>query len=177
MHLQKILRQINLHTMVKLYETGVRALVITKGSRKKGKIIYVKSRPGPQSSNKMENQKMPFWEASKHAEFVVLDRLLDYTCPGCHPIVILFRILPAHHPNAQIPLSDEWSLGSADMCKTCIEMLQKAQRSRLSTIGNISWLTPDSNSENQLRPAVPTNPVPTASYMRYQRYQTYKASQ
>jgi hypothetical protein len=174
MHLKKVLRQINLSSKVKLYEGGVRALIVSKGNRRKGKVCYVKSRPGPQSS---QNKNTAFWTSSKHAEFVAMEELVRLSsCPNCHPIIILFRVLPISHPKAQYPLCDRWALGSADMCKACVEMLQKAYKTRKTDISKISWLTPDADSENQLRPAVPTNPVPTASYMRYRLYKQSKCN-
>jgi len=168
MHLKKILRHINLPSKVKLYESGVKALILSKGSRRNGKISYVKSRPGPQSSN---NKSTAFWEVSKHAEFVAIEELYRLSSnSNCNTTIILFRILPTSHPRALVPISEQWALGSADMCKACVEMLQKTYKTRKTDISKISWLTPDADSENQLRPAVPINPVPTVSYMRYQHH-------
>jgi len=173
MHLKKVLRQINLPSKVKLYESGVKALIVSKGSRRKGKVCYVKSRPGPQSS---QNKSLAFWEASKHAEFVAIEELVKLSCnTNCNTTIILFRVLPSSHPRALIPISEQWALGSADMCKSCVEMLQKTYRTRKTDISKISWLTPDSSSENQLRPAVPNNPVPTVSYMRYHYHKQTKS--
>jgi len=144
MHLKKVLRHIHLPSKVKLYEGGVRALIVSKGNRRKGKVSYVKSRPGPQSS---KNKATAFWMSSKHAEFVALEELVRLSsCTNCHPTIILFRILPAAHPKAQIQLCDHWALGSADMCKACVEMLQKAYKTRKTDISKISWLTPDASS-------------------------------
>lgn len=145
--------------MTKIYEGGVRAFVIAKNNKRRGGISFVKSRPGPASSN---SKKTAFWMSSKHAEFAALE---EVGCSHCHSIVILFRILPIKHPKAQVPINEKWALGAADMCKMCVERLQKSGRAK-----NVSWLTPDASSANQLRPAVPTNPVVTASFMRYQNY-------
>ena len=51
------------------------------------------------------------------------------------------------------------------MCKLCVERLSKNPKAK-----NITWLTPDASSGNQLRPAVPTNPNVTLSFLRYQFY-------
>lgn len=148
--------------MTKIYEGGVRAFVLPHG---KAKVLIAKCRPGAASSCK---HKTPFWESSKHVEFNALDKI-DKDCQngnGCsRSTVILFRVIPAEHPKAQIRITEEWALGSADMCKACVDRLKKCRKAR-----HVSWLTPDASSENQLRPAVPYEPIPTASFLRYQAY-------
>ena len=156
MHLRKILRQVNIDSMTKFYEGGVRAFVIPHGS---GKILHARSRAGAASSCR---HKVSFWQASKHAEFDALEKIGNR---DIHSTVILFRVLPASHPKAQVHLTEDWALGSADMCKMCVERLKKTPRAR-----NICWLTPDASSANQLRPAVPYEPVLTLSFMRYQNH-------
>lgn len=160
MHLQKILRQVDIDSITKVYETGVRAFVIPDG---KCRVLQVRSRAGAASTCK---NKTPFWEASKHAEFVALDKIgYNKTKSCCHTTIILFRVIPATHPKAEVLICDEWALGSADMCKMCVERIKKLPKAR-----HISWLTPDANSENQLRPAVPSCPIPTASFLRYHHH-------
>lgn len=145
--------------MTKFYEAGVRAFVIPNG---KCKVFYAKCRPGAASTCK---HKTPFWEASRHAEFEALEKVCHHSRQCSHSTIILFRVLPLTHPKAQVAINDEWALGAADMCKSCVDRLKKTPKAR-----NVSWLTPDARAENQLRPAVPTEPIQTASFMRYQRY-------
>ena len=159
MHLRKILRQVNIPSITKLYEAGVRAFVIPNGS---GKILHARSRAGASSSCR---DKVSFWEASKHAEFDALDKLDKLGNKNIRSTVILYRIIPSVHPKAQIQITEDWALGSADMCKLCVERLSKISRAK-----NICWLTPDASSPNQLRPAVPVNPILTLSFLRYQFY-------
>lgn len=159
MHLRKVLRQVNIPSITDLYEAGVRALVIPHNS---GKILHARSRAGASSTCR---HKISFWEASKHAEFDALDKLDKLGNKNIRSTVILYRIIPLKHPKAQIQLTEDWALGSADMCKLCVERLSKITRAR-----NICWLTPDASSPNQLRPAVPTEPVLTLSFLRYQFY-------
>ena len=162
MHLKKILRQVNIWNVAKVYEeAGVRAFVIPNGSCK---VLYAKCRAGAASTCK---HRTPFWEASRHAEFGALDKVYQNTRQYSRATVILFRVLPANHPKAQIVVTDDWALGSADMCKSCVDRLSKMPKAR-----NVSWLTPDATAENQLRPAVPYEPIQTASFIRYQRYRT-----
>ena len=168
MHLKEILRQANIPSITKLYEGGVRAFVIPYGS---SKVLHARSRAGASSTCR---HKISFWEASKHAEFDALDKLNNFNnsrnnnrCKNknINSTVILYRIIPCNHPKAEIRLTEDWSLGSADMCKLCVERLRKNPKSK-----NICWLTPDSSSPNQLRPAVPSEPVLTLSFLRYQFY-------
>ena len=159
MHLKKILRCVDISSMTKVYEAGVRAFVIPNG---RCKVLHAKCRPGPASSC---NRTTPFWEASKHAEFNALDKLCRSGKSCSRSIVILFRVLPAEHPKAQVRITERWALGAADMCKSCVERLKKLPKAR-----NVSWLTPDGAAENQLRPAVPMDPAPTAAFVRYQHH-------
>jgi hypothetical protein len=159
MHLRKVLRQVNIPSITDLYEGGVRALVIPHNS---GKILHARSRAGASSTCR---HKISFWEASKHAEFDALEKLNTLGNKNVHSTVILYRIIPLKHPKSQIQLTENWALGSADMCKLCVERLSKNPKAK-----NITWLTPDASSKNQLRPAVPTNPIVTLSFLRYQFY-------
>lgn len=160
MHLQKILRQVDIADITKMYESGVRAFVMPNG---KHKVYQVRSRAGEASTCKY---KTPFWNSSKHVEFVALDKIA-HSKSCCHSTIILFRVLPASHPKAEIIIAENWALGSADMCKMCVETLKKTPKAR-----KVSWLTPDAKSANQLRPAVPTCPVPTESFMRWQHHKS-----
>lgn len=158
MHLKKILRYVNIGNVAKVYESGVRAFVIPNG---KCKVLYAKCRPGVATTCK--HNTTPFWEASRHAEFDALEKVCRHIRQWSHSTVILFRVLPINHPKAQVAINDDWALGAADMCKSCVDRLRKMPKAR-----NISWLTPDATKDNQLRPAIPAEPVHTASFMRYQ---------
>lgn len=157
MHLRKVLRQVDVSTFTKVYESGVRAFVIPSGSCR---VLYAKCRPGVASTGK---RTVPFWEASKHVEFAALGKVHQTSRSCSRATVILFRVVPAGHPKAEVLVTDDWALGAADMCKSCVDRLSKISRAR-----NICWMTPDATSESQLRPAVPHAPVQTASFVRYQ---------
>ena len=163
MHLRRILRQVDLSSITKVYESGVRAFVIPSCRRK---VLYAKCRPGPAATR---TRSTPFWEASRHVEFDALCKVCRNVRHCTKSIVILFRVLPIGHPKAQVPITDEWALGAADMCKSCVERLKK-----MPIAQSVRWLTPDASSDNQLRPAVPSEPIHTASFLRYQHYKPKK---
>lgn len=163
MHLQKIIRQVDMSSVMKIYESGVRAFVMPSGRRR---VLHAKCRPGVAATR---SRNTPFWEASRHAEFVALDKVCRGVRHCSKAIVILFRVLPIHHPKAEVPVSDKWALGAADMCKSCVDRLKKTPIAR-----SVCWLTPDASSENQLRPAIPYQPIHTASFVRYQQYKPGK---
>lgn len=167
MHLRKILRLVDIDCLTKVYEGGVRAIVIPNG---KCRVFQVSSRPGAASTCK---HKVPFWESSKHVEFIALDKIENFgsSSSSSTSTIILFRVLPSRHPKAQVHICDGWALGSAEMCKMCVDRIKKMPIAR-----RVIWLTPDANSENQLRPAVPATPTLTASFLRFKHYNEKKHS-
>lgn len=153
MHLSRVLRYADVNSIISFYDARVWAIVV-----KRGKTIQVYSKAGGSSS------KVPSipWKASKHAEIIALEHIPDKH-PNC--TVVLTRLLPSSHPKAEFKLNDEWSLGSADMCKVCYERLKKKPKAK-----HINWVTPDRNSESCLRSAIVNEPELPGSYKRMEKY-------